>query len=500
MNNRDGGSAEETPRTVADLLAQYGDGAVQSGGRRRRRATDPEETAPQSIIDRVLSDSGTMRRVDENGHPVPLPAPVRPTGSHRPMPPPGPSAPPQPPPASSASSPSPASSSPSPPGRAAPPRAVSGLPRPAPPRMAPPSPARPAMDDYKPSDTGAHRTGTGPHRLKPADTGAHRPDTGPHRPGPSDTGAHRPGPSDTGAHRPGPMETGPHRYNPSETGPQRYPQDRYKPSETGPQRFNPSETGPHRLNPADTGSQRPVLPARPPVDRPGRPDDSGPNDLSRTGLRRDPGRRDDAATDKFPRIEAVTLNPTGAPPVQRPGRRGRHQPDADEQLDQTIAQPIRGLAVEPARAPGRSLVPPHLSAAAAPPAPPPLAPPADPGVNRRFDDDDVDDELDDEYDDEEFDDEDDDFDDEESPVKEWLVMIGQLAVGAIGGAGLWLGFQWLWRAMPLVSLGVALVVISALVWVVRRIRRSDDLQTTVVTVLVGLFVTVSPAALLLVSR
>jgi hypothetical protein len=35
---------------------------------------------------------------------------------------------------------------------------------------------------------------------------------------------------------------------------------------------------------------------------------------------------------------------------------------------------------------------------------------------------------------------------------------------------------------------------------VRRIRRSDDLQTIVVTVLVGLFVTVSPAALLLLDR
>ncbi|HEY0638484.1 MAG TPA: hypothetical protein VGD67_12620, partial [Pseudonocardiaceae bacterium] len=111
--------------------------------------------------------------------------------------------------------------------------------------------------------------------------------------------------------------------------------------------------------------------------------------------------------------------------------------------------------------------------------------------------DDYDDDLDDEYDDDQDDDED---DEDASPAREWLVMASQLAIGAIGGAALWLGFQWLWRQYPPVALAVALVVIAALVWVVRRIRRSDDMQTTVVTVLVGLFVTVSPAALLLVSQ
>jgi hypothetical protein len=50
-----------------------------------------------------------------------------------------------------------------------------------------------------------------------------------------------------------------------------------------------------------------------------------------------------------------------------------------------------------------------------------------------------------------------------------------------------------------VALVVALVVITGLVWVVRRVRRAEDLQTTVIAVLVGLFVTVSPAALLLVG-
>ena len=52
----------------------------------------------------------------------------------------------------------------------------------------------------------------------------------------------------------------------------------------------------------------------------------------------------------------------------------------------------------------------------------------------------------------------------------------------------------------MVALAVALAVIAGLVWVVRRVRRAEDLQTTLVAVLVGLFITVSPAALLLVGR
>jgi len=148
------------------------------------------------------------------------------------------------------------------------------------------------------------------------------------------------------------------------------------------------------------------------------------------------------------------------------------------------------LALAPKPAPPVSQPPTQMSAG-------PKAPPA-----RRPDDDEdfLDDEYD-EYDDEldEDDEEDEDLDDE-SPAKEWLAMASQLTIGAIGGAALWLGFQWLWQSMPVAALVVALVVITALVWIVRRIRRSDDLQTIVVTVLVGLFVTVSPAALLLLDR
>lgn len=87
-----------------------------------------------------------------------------------------------------------------------------------------------------------------------------------------------------------------------------------------------------------------------------------------------------------------------------------------------------------------------------------------------------------------------------STVREWAVVAGQVGGGVIGGAVLWLASEWLWQAIPMLALIVALAVITGLVWVVRRVRRAEDLQTTVVAVLVGLFVTVSPAALLLVGR
>ena len=194
----------------------------------------------------------------------------------------------------------------------------------------------------------------------------------------------------------------------------------------------------------------------------------------------------------------------GAPPRRaEPQRRGQYQPEPDEpdwgdaprrseQHPAIASEATKGPrqlgtapdAEPPARsAPARSasanVTAPRGRTAARSPAP-----------------DDDDELLDDEYDEV---DEDEDLD-EESPTREWLVMTSQLAIGAVGGAALWLGFQGLWQFMPLAALVVALVVITALVWIVRRIRHSDDLQTTVVTVLVGLFVTVSPAALLLLGR
>ncbi|HEY1969442.1 MAG TPA: hypothetical protein VGH89_15930 [Pseudonocardia sp.] len=84
--------------------------------------------------------------------------------------------------------------------------------------------------------------------------------------------------------------------------------------------------------------------------------------------------------------------------------------------------------------------------------------------------------------------------------KVWLSLIGQWVLGAIGGAALWIGFSYLWLNYPVVALAAAVLATAGLVLLVRAIRRSDDLQTTMLAVLVGLVVTISPAVLQLAGR
>jgi hypothetical protein len=65
----------------------------------------------------------------------------------------------------------------------------------------------------------------------------------------------------------------------------------------------------------------------------------------------------------------------------------------------------------------------------------------------------------------------------------------------VGGAALWLGFNWLWGKLPTAALVVALVVTVGMVWVVRKIRHQEDLWTTIITMLVSLVITMSPVLL-----
>lgn len=137
-----------------------------------------------------------------------------------------------------------------------------------------------------------------------------------------------------------------------------------------------------------------------------------------------------------------------------------------------------------------------------------------PSLDDDYDDEDYDDESEEGYDAEDYVDEDADegyadegyVDEDEltdrgpSTGREWLVLAGLIGAGVVGGALVWLGFDWLWGTLPQVALIPALVVIGGMVWIVRRVRNDDDLQTTVLSVLVGLVVTVSPAALLLLER
>jgi hypothetical protein len=106
--------------------------------------------------------------------------------------------------------------------------------------------------------------------------------------------------------------------------------------------------------------------------------------------------------------------------------------------------------------------------------------------------------LDDEYDD----DYEDDYDEpaERPTAKEWAVIAGQLVVGALLGALLWIGFSYLWQSLPVVALVLAAAATGGLVFGVRAMRRSDDLQTMVLAIVVGLVVTVSPAAFVLLAR
>jgi hypothetical protein len=59
------------------------------------------------------------------------------------------------------------------------------------------------------------------------------------------------------------------------------------------------------------------------------------------------------------------------------------------------------------------------------------------------------------------------------------------------------GFEMLWEGQPLAALALAVVVILGLVALVRILRRGDDMFSTVIAVIVGVFVTLGPLALLL---
>ena len=85
-------------------------------------------------------------------------------------------------------------------------------------------------------------------------------------------------------------------------------------------------------------------------------------------------------------------------------------------------------------------------------------------------------------------------------AKLWLLLVVQLVLGAVLGAALWVGFSYLWRNFPVMALAAAVLTTAGLVLLVRSIRRSDDLQTTMLALLVGLVVTISPAVLLLAER
>ena len=128
-----------------------------------------------------------------------------------------------------------------------------------------------------------------------------------------------------------------------------------------------------------------------------------------------------------------------------------------------------------------------------------------------LDDDHLDDDLDHDLDDDLDDDVDDlDAEEDEDAAAEpasgrtrgaaWAAVVAQWIAGAIGGAGLWVGFRFLWQDLPVVAIAAAVLVTAALVVVVRALLRNNDLRTTIFAVLVGLLLTVSPAVLVFIDR
>ncbi|MEV0676602.1 hypothetical protein AB0I60_08760 [Actinosynnema sp. NPDC050436] len=437
--------SEQTQRTVAELLAQYGAGSGEvSPRRRRRRAEDASDTAPQAIIDRVNSDSGRLLPIrDEPAAPppgapqaAPVPPAPHPAAPHPAAPPAGP-----------------------PPGAVGPPpsraRSVEAE------RTAYQQPVRPEPPQA-------------PVRPEPP---AARPDVPPPPPGRAeppvrpDPRARLDPPAGRRAAPPAPSAAEETRQVPPITDD--FPDDY-------------DFTG----EPSRSDHPKPNVPTGP--GQPPKPE------VSRSNLVRPGPPVRDPVTEVLPRIsDKLTPNvpleslPTESVLIVPPAPAALPDPLPDQSAEDWFGDDEEERPAEPESTQFHPYV----------------------------DLDEDDDEDDDHRPDRDRADRDradlPDFDDEpagldgvdadpeepveRSPGKEWALMIGQLAIGVVGGAALWLGFSFLWRTLAPAALVVALAVTVGLVMLVRKIRRADDLQTTVLAVLVGLIVTVSPAAMLLVK-
>ncbi|MEU4598823.1 hypothetical protein [Nocardia sp. NPDC023988] len=81
--------------------------------------------------------------------------------------------------------------------------------------------------------------------------------------------------------------------------------------------------------------------------------------------------------------------------------------------------------------------------------------------------------------------------------REWMMLGAQSFGAAVAGMLLFKGFETMWETLPWVALALAMVVILGLVALVRVLRRTDDIFSTVIAVIVGVFVTLGPLAFLL---
>jgi hypothetical protein len=542
--------SEQPQRTVAELLAEYGNSDSAPRRRRRRAEDDDEVSGPQAIIDRVNSDSGIMQAIREDpqtGEPIP-PASAR---SHRRLRPVG-------------QQPAPQSQGQQPPARQAPPQQP---PQPAQQQQLPQRTPQPQQQPQQPPNA-AHAPTAYAQPVPP--------------PGPPQQQNPPTGRQQLPLSRPAMPPAAPPNGQPQASrAPAAPPSRPAMPPVGGPTRAAMPPVGPP---PGNAQASRPAMPpvappgrgtqqamSRPPVDD--YPDDDDfteqgygtpaqalqqaaqPPQASQPPQQNPmpprfagPPRPEAALTEELPPVTDDTPAPQARPGQQtgtfrpRPVARG---PVADSPLEATQAHPgplentqahagpyldddeDEGFDNEYQPDFAQDEYQGERTQYARPPQPPPgprnqgtqlinpnqLAdddgyPSADDYPQEDFaprgDDADLD-AFDEPYDRdlrESGRGADDDLDDVPaiSTGREWLITGAQVGVGAIAGAAVWLGFSWLWGLLPIAAIVAAVVVIIGLVLVVRKWRKAEDMQTTVLAIVAGLVVTVSPAALLLVKR
>uniref|UniRef100_UPI001FE231F4 hypothetical protein n=1 Tax=Nocardia higoensis TaxID=228599 RepID=UPI001FE231F4 len=87
--------------------------------------------------------------------------------------------------------------------------------------------------------------------------------------------------------------------------------------------------------------------------------------------------------------------------------------------------------------------------------------------------------------------------DAEANRRQWMILGAQSTGAAVAGMLMFKGFERMWEMLPWVALTLAMIVILGLVALVRILRRTDDILSTVIAVVVGIFVTLGPLAFLL---
>ena len=76
-----------------------------------------------------------------------------------------------------------------------------------------------------------------------------------------------------------------------------------------------------------------------------------------------------------------------------------------------------------------------------------------------------------------------------------LVAVLQSLLAVVFGAGLFIGFDQLWRWNNIVALALSALVIAALMIGVHVVRKTEDFLSILIAALVGILVTFGPLAL-----